>query len=151
MPAENEDTLSLGLPEWDDRQQVWRVALVSDDNPSYPVGEIQVNATGAIHRAPAPAIVAERLHQLGKSHQPRRHGGKSRIAFPPIPNKAILGRLPQRTAGVPARECAVDIYLAAIFSMPSRNARNMLITHHIWNFSTRCLQPVIVCSPRAVS
>ncbi len=91
MPAENEDTLSLGLPEWDDRQQVWRVALVSDDNPSYPVGEIQVNAAGAIYRAPAPAIVAERLHQLGKSHQPRRHGGKSRITFPPIPNKAILG------------------------------------------------------------
>lgn len=93
MPREIELAASLGLPEWDDRQALWRVALVPVDNPASPVGEIQIDATGAIRRAPAPTMVAERLRGLGKDKQNkrRRPARKARIAFPPIPNKAILG------------------------------------------------------------
>ena len=91
MPATEGLGLSLGLPEWDDRLALWRVALVSDAVPGHPVGEIQVDAGGAICRAPAPTMVSERLRQLQRNRRPRRSGGKARIVFPPIPNKAILG------------------------------------------------------------
>ena len=83
--------LDLGLPEWDDRLGLWRVALVSESAPSEPVGEIQVAADGAIHRAPAPTMVSERLRQQRQGRGTQRSGRMSRIVFPPIANKAILG------------------------------------------------------------
>lgn len=91
MPAEIAVSLSLGLPEWDDRLELWRVALVSADHPDAALGEIRVDSAGAIRRAPALPLVAERLRGIDPSRRPRRHPGKPRIAFPPIPNKAILG------------------------------------------------------------
>ncbi|MCY3693128.1 MAG: site-specific DNA-methyltransferase [Chloroflexota bacterium] len=91
MPGEDGGRLALGLPEWDERLGLWRVALVSESTPSQPVGEIQVDANGEIYRAPAPTMVAERLRQQRHEHRPQRDGRKSRIAFPPIPNKAVLG------------------------------------------------------------
>ena len=91
MPDTDPAGLSLGLPEWDDRLGLWRVALVSETEPGQAVGEIQVGADGEITRAPAPTMVAERLRQQGRGRRSRRDGRKSRIAFPPIPNKAILG------------------------------------------------------------
>ncbi len=57
MPAEVRDLLSLGLPEWDDRLAVWRIALVSRADPSRPLGEIQIDSDGVINRAPSPAMV----------------------------------------------------------------------------------------------
>ncbi len=83
--------ISLGLPEWDDRLDRWRVALVSANDPGQPIGEIQIDSTGAILRAPAPTMVDERLNLVRSSSQPARSGKKSRISFPPIPNKVILG------------------------------------------------------------
>ena len=91
MPAEVRDLLSLGLPEWDDRLTVWRVALVPSADPSRPLGEIQIDPDGVINRAPSPAMVGTRLRELGKRPEPRRRSGNARIAFPPVPNKAILG------------------------------------------------------------
>ena len=91
IPATERVRLSLGLPEWDGRLALWRVALVCDTAPGHPVGEIQVDAGGVIYRAPAPTMVFERLRQLRENRRPRRAGAKARIAFPPVPNKAILG------------------------------------------------------------
>ena len=91
MPAEVRDLLSLGLPEWDDRLTLWRVALVPSADPSRPLGEIQIDPDGVINRAPSPAMVGTRLRELGKRSEPRRRSGNARIAFPPVPNKAILG------------------------------------------------------------
>ena len=88
------DVLSLGLPEWDDRLAVWRVALVSRADLTCPVGEIQIAPSGVINRAPSPAMVGTRLGELGKSSGPRTRSGSARIAFPPIPNKVILGDSP---------------------------------------------------------
>ena len=97
LPPATSAALSLGLPEWDARLELWRVALVSANHPDAALGEIQVDAAGAIQRTPDPALVAQRLHRLAQNG--RRNGAghryagksKSRIAFPPIPNKAILG------------------------------------------------------------
>ena len=91
MPATLCDAISLGLPEWDDRLNCWRVALVPERHPSQPVGEIQIGCAGEIMRAPAPTIVEERLGSIEHSHQPGRNRTKARISFPPIPNKVILG------------------------------------------------------------
>ena len=91
MPAEVRDLLSLGLPEWDDRLTLWRVALVPSADPSRPLGEIQIDPDGVINRAPSPAMVGTRLHELDKRPEPRPRSGNGKIAFPPVPNKVILG------------------------------------------------------------
>ena len=91
MPAEVGALLSLGLPEWDDRLAVWRIALVSRADLTCPVGEIQIDPNGVVNRAPSPAMVGTRLRELGKRPERRSRSGNSRIAFPPVPNKVILG------------------------------------------------------------
>ena len=91
IPAPLSNALSLGLPEWDDRLDRWRVALVPSDNPGQPLGEIQIDRMGEILRAPAPTMVDERLSSIERNRQPRRTRKKSRITFPPVPNKVILG------------------------------------------------------------
>ena len=84
--------LSLGLPEWDDRLLRWRVALVPAGFPDYAVGEIQLDAAGAVRWASPAAMLQERLEQVGPAAQANhRQSPPPRIAFPPIPNKAILG------------------------------------------------------------
>jgi len=81
----------LGLPEWDGRMRLWRVALVSSQDPSAPIGELQVSNDGKICHFPSPKIVSERLFvtngQKGKQFRKR----DSTIAFPATPNKVILG------------------------------------------------------------
>ncbi len=91
LPGRLAAAISLGLPEWDDRLERWRIALVSAKEPGQPVGEIQIDRDGAIVRAPAPTMVDERLNLVGRNGHPVRNGKKSRISFPPVPNKVILG------------------------------------------------------------
>ena len=83
--------LRLGLPEWDDRLLLWRVALVPANDPAQPLGEIQIDQAGAIQRAPAPSMVAERLEQIGDRRRTKSARRRSEITFPPIQNKVILG------------------------------------------------------------
>ena len=105
LPRPLSEAVSLGLPEWDDRLDCWRVAVVPAHNPGQAVGEIQIDRTGEILRAPAPTMVDERV-KIGRRPHPDplpegegtlqkgplgRNGRKSRISFPPIPNKVILG------------------------------------------------------------
>ena len=81
----------LGLPEWDDRQDVWRVALVASRNPNAPIGELQVNEDGSISRSPSHSLVKERLRNAHARQSQTTRKKNARIAFPPIPNKVILG------------------------------------------------------------
>ena len=91
LPEPSYNAVSLGLPEWDDRLDCWRVAVVPGDSPGQAVGEIQIDRNGEILRGPAPTMVDERLSSIGRNRQLGRNGRKSRISFPPIPNKVILG------------------------------------------------------------
>ena len=94
LPPALAAALALGLPEWDDRLDCWRVALVAAPTGG-PVGEIQIDRNGGLLRTPPPALVAERLNAATAataavpSPQPGR--AAARIAFPPLPNKVILG------------------------------------------------------------
>ena len=81
----------LGLPEWDDRMDVWRVALVTSRNSSVPIGELQVSQDGKITRSPLPSLVKERLRSAYARRRTTIRRKNARIAFPPIPNKVILG------------------------------------------------------------
>ena len=99
LPPALTAALTLGLPEWDDRLDCWRVALVAAAAPDQPVGEIQIDRAGAILRTPAADLIAERLHAAmaaaaATAAAPPPKPGRAaaaRIAFPPIPNKVILG------------------------------------------------------------
>ncbi len=82
---------SLGLPEWDDRLSVWRVALISVNDRSHAMGEVRVDSSGAICFASDPAVIVERLRSMNGAERPDDQNGRRQIAFKPIPNKAILG------------------------------------------------------------
>ena len=91
LPPALAAALSLGLPEWDDRQDCWRVALVAAANPALPLGEIQVDRAGSIRRTPPAELVQERLNAALPTAPAAKSARATRIAFPPIPNKVILG------------------------------------------------------------
>ena len=91
LPAPLAGALALGLPEWDARLDCWRVALVPAGQPRHPVGELQVDRDGAVIRSPEPALVAERLKAVAPGKPARAAARKADIAFPPVPNKVVLG------------------------------------------------------------
>ena len=90
LPDPVSETVSLGLPEWDDRLSLWRVALVHDNSRRHQLGEIHVDSLGNIRQEPAPAMVVERLRAIESNPAIQKPERRS-IVFPPIPNKAILG------------------------------------------------------------
>ena len=90
LPNPVRETVSLGLPEWDDRLSLWRVALVHENSRRRQLGEIHVDSLGNIRQEPAPSLVVERLRTIeSKPSTPRPE--RRPIVFPPTPNKVILG------------------------------------------------------------
>ena len=89
LPPPTHGTIILGLPEWDDRLDLWRVALVHENSRRQPLGEIQVDNEGYIRQQPPPSMVLERLRSVRPQERKKTTGGG--IKFPPIPNKLILG------------------------------------------------------------
>lgn len=83
--------VSLGLPEWDDRLLLWRVALVPKCDPNQTIGEVQVNSDGEICFATEVSLIEERLANVKDKPLRKKKSPPSEIYFPPIPNKAILG------------------------------------------------------------
>ena len=80
------ETVSLGLPEWDDRLSLWRVALVHDNSRRHQLGEIHVDSLGNIRQEPAPAMVVERLRAIESNPAIQKPERRS-IVFPPIPSR----------------------------------------------------------------
>ena len=89
LPHPVHQSISLGLPEWDDRLDLWRVALVFENSTRHLLGEIQVDSDGNIRQGPAPCMVVERLQSAKPAPAPQQRN--SVIKFPPAPNKVILG------------------------------------------------------------
>lgn len=81
----------LGLPEWDDRLNRWRVPLVSIKNGREPLGEVQVASTGEVMCSTNLDMARQRAN-AAPAAAVRRHGKRREtITFPPIPSKIILG------------------------------------------------------------
>ena len=90
LPDLVHDTVSLGLPEWDDRLNLWRVALVHENSRRHQVGEIQVDSLGNIYREPVPAMVVERLRAIDPRPTTRRPQQRA-ITFPSHAQQGHLG------------------------------------------------------------
>ena len=88
---EADENISSGLPEWDDRFLLWRVALVPRANPQHVIGEIRIDAEGEIRHATDVELIRERLRDSEKGFGAKHDRRGYRIHYPPVPNKAILG------------------------------------------------------------
>ena len=89
LPEPTHGVIATGLPEWDDRLDVWRIALVHENSRRQSLGEIHIDSTGAIQHHPPPSLVVKRLN--GAPSHPAAPTNRKSIAFPPTPNKLILG------------------------------------------------------------
>lgn len=80
--------LDIGLPEVDDRYDVWRVSLMIGGEA---VGELQVDMEGRTKTYTSPRIIAERASRAS-SPENIRGTRKNGLFYPaPVPNKIILG------------------------------------------------------------
>ena len=84
------DDINCGLPEYDDRLDVWRISIKLKNETVLSIGEIQIDRdlTGVIDFTDK-KIVLERFSKA--NHQPTLKN-KKKVFYPaPIPNKVILG------------------------------------------------------------
>ena len=80
--------VELGLPEYDDRLDQWRVALLAKHNGREAVGEVRV-ANGAVVFSTDLTLARKRCNG---SLPARRHSGRNpAITFRPIPSRLVLG------------------------------------------------------------
>ena len=80
--------VDLGLPEYDDRLDVWRVALVARHNGREPVGEVRV-ANGEVVFSSDLELAAKRIRRANRA--PVREPKNKPIAFRPLPSRLVLG------------------------------------------------------------
>ena len=81
------DNVALGLPEYDDRLDQWRVALLARHNGREPVGEVRVS-DGTVVFSTDLDLAAKRSEQALPSVCVNSQGP---IVFRPIPSRLILG------------------------------------------------------------
>jgi len=114
----NESALSLGLPEVDDRYDLWRVPLVIKNGAGILIGEVKVNHLKQIVDHTNIELLAARINRLHSIEPlPKKH--KVGIFCPtPIPNKIILG-----DAAAVLEEFPPDSAQLMITSPPYYNAK----------------------------
>ncbi len=104
------DAVQLGLPEIDDRKNVWRVALKSpgSNNGNGLVGEVILDAaSGDIRQHTEIAIIKSRLLKFANDAdengvEPRSNSKTARQTPPPyLPNKVVLGDAAQVLSELP--------------------------------------------------
>ncbi len=86
------DVLSLGLPEIDDRYDLWRVPLIHHNSSEKLVGEIRLNRNGEIHSCTDRTLLIKRINNSVQLCNDETKRENPNIFFPsPIPNKIIMG------------------------------------------------------------
>ncbi len=86
------DVVSIGLPEYDDRYNIWRVPLNLENGKDRLVGEIKYDKSieKMVGRTKT-KIITERIEKY-RNEKPKKAKQKSGLFYPaPIPNKVILG------------------------------------------------------------
>ena len=89
--------IGLGLPEYDDRLEVWRVALVPQQNGRDAVGEVRV-AHGQVVFNTDLNLAAKRCED---TQEAPRVSTEKQIAFRPIPSQMVLGNAAEVLAEYP--------------------------------------------------
>ena len=90
--------MRLGLPEWDDRLEVWRVALISETDDTSTLGEVRV-VNGVVVWNSDLALVGERRRSLRPVERPR---DQASISFAQLPSTLFLGDARDVAAELPA-------------------------------------------------
>lgn len=85
------DSVNLGLPEWDDRLNCWRVSLVSSKNGKEPIGEVRVNSEGQITESSDLSLAVRRERMASPKPNKKEPKQKNSISIAPVPSKIILG------------------------------------------------------------
>ena len=84
--------VNLGLPEKDDRKDVWRVALVTQHNGTEPVGEVRV-LDGKVIFSTNLEMVTKRIKRT--VHKPKRESKNKQIPFGPYLHASYLAMQPK--------------------------------------------------------
>ncbi|GFP18550.1 hypothetical protein HKBW3S03_00055 [Candidatus Hakubella thermalkaliphila] len=89
--ADVKDFVSLGLPEIDDRYNVWRVPIVLSNATSHLIGEAKIGLLGNVMDSTRPELIRTRAKRfINEVSAPDRK--RQELFYPaPIPNKVILG------------------------------------------------------------
>ena len=87
MDGRIEDVV-LGLPEFDDRSNVWRVHLLAKHNGHKPVGEVRV-ANGEVVFSSNVNLIEKRVERTRPTTSYRR--STQQMSFRPIPSRLVLG------------------------------------------------------------
>lgn len=90
--------VDFGLPEFDDRLRVWRVALLARHNGREPIGEIRVRDGFVVHSTNV-NLVAKRAGITPP--KARRSSPSATIAFRPVQSSVILGDARSVLAEIP--------------------------------------------------
>ncbi len=90
--------IGLGLPEYDDRIDQWRVALLAQHNGRDAVGEVRV-AGGQVVFATDLALARKRVRRQAAPQGGSR--GRQAITFRPIPSRIVLGEASDALADYP--------------------------------------------------
>ena len=88
----------IGLPEYDDRLDQWRVALLAQHNGRDAIGEVRV-ADGQVVFSTDLEMAAKRCRV--QSTVPNRPRTRQNIAFRPIPSRIVLGDSAEALADYP--------------------------------------------------
>jgi len=85
--ADQNVNVGLGLPEYDDRSDLWRVSLLAPHNGRAPVGEVRIQE-GKIVFSSDSKLIKQRVDNTKKGKKIKK--GQA-ITFRPIPSRLILG------------------------------------------------------------
>ena len=86
--AEKQADVDVGLPEYDDRLRLWRVALLARHNGREPIGELRVE-NGEVVFSTDLGLAARRAKAAGVAAVPSR--SVEPIRFRPVPSTVAVG------------------------------------------------------------
>ena len=89
--------VGLGLPEYDDRIDLWRVSLLAPHNGKVPVGEVRVHVQRIVFLSDL-QLIKQNIHNTS---QIKTRRSSQEIAFRPIPSQLILGDAIDVLSGYP--------------------------------------------------
>lgn len=91
---EYKDVITLGLPEYDDRLDLWRVTLKGKNSKSDIIGEVKLdrNVSKIVDSTKSDLIIERAKQEKGKKNKTSESAKNRNLFIPaPIPNKIILG------------------------------------------------------------
>lgn len=81
-----DESISLGLPEVDDRYDLWRVPIVLRNAQQRLIGEVKLDANGKVVEHTNPALIRKRVERVALEQLPLPTSRKKGLFYPvPIP------------------------------------------------------------------